>query len=223
MKITIRTYLESLLISAILGGIFVFAVIRSLQQKNIVIPNNTIILDSTPDYLYLLGQPKISEKQALYFLIKNNSELSQKYVENIVKIYFKECHVESINVAAAIAQMALETGFLKFGGAIQRHQNNFAGMGSVYDTQRGLSFATTEEGIRAHIQHLKSYASNGPLNNPCVDPRRKFIQKSPHFGKVKTVYDLSGVWAADGDYGEKLAKIIRNLLSFEVHDEYLPL
>jgi hypothetical protein len=218
MKITIRTYLESLLLSALLGGIFVFVVIRSLQQKNTVIPNNTIILDSTPDYFNLLGQSKISEKQVTHFLIKNNSELSRKYVENIVRIYFKECQMESINVAAAIAQMALETGFLRFGGAIQRHQNNFAGMGSVYDTHRGLSFSTAEEGIRAHIQHLKTYASNEPLSNPCVDPRRKFIQKSPHFGKVKTVYDLSGIWATDGDYGEKLAKIIRNLLNFKEQD-----
>ncbi|MDR1434915.1 MAG: glucosaminidase domain-containing protein [Puniceicoccales bacterium] len=218
MKITVRTYLESILVSVILGGIIVFAITRLLQQKNTVIPNNTVILNSIPDYLHLLHRPKISEQRAAYFLIKNNPELSQEYVENIVRIYFKECQKESINVAAAIAQMALETGFLNFRGAIQKHQNNFAGMGSLHATHCGLSFSTVEEGIRAHIQHLKAYASDEPLRSPCVDPRREFIQRSSHFGKVKTVYDLCGAWATDEDYGKKLAKMIQNLLDFEVHN-----
>jgi flagellum-specific peptidoglycan hydrolase FlgJ len=161
----------------------------------------------------LLGNSNVSEKQIVAFLIKNNPNLAKNYAEKIVKIYCIEAKRESINVAVAVAQMALETGFLQFNGAIRKEQNNFAGIGSVHATHRGESFATLEKGIRAHIQHLKVYAKSSPLKMPCVDPRRKFVQTSKFFGKLKTIYDLSGTWAADKNYGEKLAKLIQNLLN----------
>jgi hypothetical protein len=162
--------------------------------------------------LHLLGQPALSEQQIVAFLSKNNPDLPKHYVEEIAKIYHTESKSESINPAIAVAQMTLETGFLRFGGSVRKEQNNFAGLGCVNVTEKGIHFKTPREGIRAHIQHLKAYASRTQLGNSCVDPRRKFVEKSENFGKLETVYDLTGVWAMDKDYGEKLAKLTFELL-----------
>jgi flagellum-specific peptidoglycan hydrolase FlgJ len=172
-----------------------------------------IATDHTPHYLYLLDRPKISEKQIIVFLTKNNPNLEKDYVEKIAKLYYTESKQESINTAIAVAQMALETGFLRFDGTVKKSQNNFAGIGCIRTNHQGHSFATIEEGIRAHIQHLRGYASPSPLSTPCVDPRYKFIKSSQFFGKLRTIYDLSGIWATDKSYGEKLMKLTQDLIN----------
>jgi hypothetical protein len=134
-------------------------------------------------------------------------------VEKVLHIYGEECGKESINLVVAVAQMALETAFLRFNGNVKGQQNNFAGLGSMQKNTRSSSFPTVEEGIRAHVQHLKAYASPNPLASPCVDPRRDFVKKSPHFGKLKTVHDLAGTWAMDKNYGKKLEKLIQQLIN----------
>ena len=54
----------------------------------------------------------------------------------------------------AFAQMVHETNFLKFTGDVKVGQFNFAGLGATGGGNPGNSFATVQEGIRAHIQHL---------------------------------------------------------------------
>ncbi|MDR2200885.1 MAG: glucosaminidase domain-containing protein [Puniceicoccales bacterium] len=168
-------------------------------------------MDPTSHVLYLSHPSSISEIQGVHFLLRNNPKLTRDYAERILRIYGEECRKESINLAIAVAQMALETSFLRFGGEVKGQQNNFAGLGSTPNA-RSSSFPTAEEGIRAHVQHLKAYASTEPLASPCVDPRRKFVEKSPHFGKLKTVHDLAGTWAMDKNYGKKLEKLIQQLM-----------
>ncbi|MDR1590571.1 MAG: glucosaminidase domain-containing protein [Puniceicoccales bacterium] len=197
----------------ILGAIFVPKIIGLMRQKIVECSQRDTSTNCVPHYLYLLDQPKISEKQIITFFAKNNSALEREYLEKIIKFYHIEAKRESINTVVAIAQMALETGFLRFTGAVKKSQNNFAGIGCIRTNYQGHSFATIEEGIRAHIQHLKAYASPAQLCTSCMDPRRKFIENSQFFGKLRTVYDLSEVWAMDKNYGEKLAQLIQDLLN----------
>jgi hypothetical protein len=198
----------------IVGAILFPVIMGFVQQKIIECTQKDTAQSSSfiAHYLYLLDQPQISEKQIIVFLTNNNRNLDKDYIEKIAKLYCMESKRESINTAVAVAQMALETGFLNFEGSVKKAQNNFAGIGCVRKSAQGNSFATIEEGIRAHIQHLKAYASSSPLNALCVDPRYKFVQKSQFFGKLKTVYDLSETWAKDENYGEKLAKLTGDLL-----------
>jgi len=62
------------------------------------------------------------------------------------------------------------------------------------------SFRDLRLGIRAHIQHLKAYASRKKLHNKLVDPRFRFVKR----GSIKNVNGLSGKWAADKRYGTKI-------------------
>lgn len=70
------------------------------------------------------------------------------------------------------------------------------------------------EGIRAQIQHLKCYASDVALNNPCVDPRwgSWLRNKAPYVQWLSKANNPYGIgWATDAGYAEKLLNMIKNL------------
>lgn len=59
--------------------------------------------------------------------------------------------------------MLKETGYLRFGGSILAEQNNFAGLGAIGGSTKGVCFATLEEGVLAHLEHLYAYCSKRAL------------------------------------------------------------
>lgn len=143
------------------------------------------------------------------FMLQHNASLDTGYLARLMKTYISECQTEGVNYDIAFCQMCLETGFLRFNGSVSRFQNNFCGLGAVNASSAGDWFASMEEGIRAHIQHLKAYASTEPLNGPPVDRRFRHVAR----GTVFTVYDLTGRWASDPRYGEKLEYLLKKLYS----------
>jgi hypothetical protein len=106
--------------------------------------------------------------------------------------------------------MCLETGFLKFGGLVKPEWNNFCGLGAIGPEQPGLIFPDPRTGVRAHIQHLKAYATNEPLKGELVDPRYRYVR----LGSSPKIDGLAGTWAADRMYAVKIAGILQNLYDF---------
>ncbi|MDR1576151.1 MAG: cell wall hydrolase, partial [Treponema sp.] len=104
----------------------------------------------------------------------------------------------------------LETGFLSYGGLVTPEMNNFCGLGSIGPGQSGETFPDTRTGVRAHIQHLKAYATEEPLNGVLVDPRYRWVR----YGSSPTIAGLSGTWAADKFYSGKIGDILRRLYDF---------
>ncbi|MGB5917019.1 MAG: cell wall hydrolase, partial [Phormidesmis sp.] len=99
----------------------------------------------------------------------------------------------------------LETDFLRFPGLVRPSQNNFAGLA---DGAGNLAtFPSAAIGVRAHIQHLKAYASTEPLARPQVDPRFDFVKR----GVAPLVGQLSNLWAADALYGQKILARLEEL------------
>jgi ribosomal protein S13 len=153
----------------------------------------------------IMDTGNIDELTLMSFLLEHNSELDTKYAQKIANIYKSEADHEGVNSDLAFTQMCLETGFLKFGGDVDQSQNNFCGLGATGNGVKGLSFANPEEGIRAHIQHLKAYGSTKSLKKDLVDTRFRFVNR----GSGVELSDLTGKWAADKNYDIK----IRNLMS----------
>ena len=99
-------------------------------------------------------------------------------LEDFCKIYVEECSAEGIKAEVAFAQAMKETGFLKFGGMVDISQYNFAGIGAVDSgATKPATFHSVREGVRAHVQHLKAYASMESLNQACVDPRFHLVKR----------------------------------------------
>ncbi|MCR4741713.1 MAG: glucosaminidase domain-containing protein [Treponema sp.] len=141
-----------------------------------------------------------------YFLSKRpNADVNE--ILNMAANYIAEANDEGINSDVAFAQMCLETGYLKFGNLVKASMNNFCGLGAIDKDNPGESFPTKLLGIRAHIQHLHAYATDEDvkLNNELVDPRYDWPHKTKH---ADTIQDLTGNWASDPEYDQKIEKIL---------------
>ncbi len=143
------------------------------------------------------------------FLNDHNSQIPYLDVLQFASDYIRQCEIEGINHDIAFAQMCLETGFLKFGGSVSADQNNFCGLGAVNKNTAGESFKSKKIGVIAHVQHLKAYVSKDKLNSPLVDARFKYVKR----GSVKTINDLTGKWATDPKYGEKIESLLHRMYS----------
>jgi hypothetical protein len=141
------------------------------------------------------------------FLMTNNPGISYYAARMYASYYYEESRVEGVNHDIAFSQMCLETGFLKFSGVVHADQNNFCGLGAVNQKVSGEYFPTKRHGIRAHIQHLKAYASDEDLENVLVDKRFKYVKR----GTAKTVKDLTGKWAMDPEYSKKINGLLQRL------------
>jgi hypothetical protein len=159
--------------------------------------------------IFILDKGIQSQQRIMNFMLDFNKDIDTGFLRQLIKTYLIESALEGINYEIAICQMCLETGFLRFGGSVSRFQNNFCGLGATDAYTAGDWFGNMEEGVRAHIQHLKAYASIEPMRTPVVDKRLKRVQR----GTVITVYDLTGRWAADPDYGSKISYLLKKLYS----------
>ena len=159
--------------------------------------------------ILIMDQGQKPIPRLISFMQHHNKTLESSYLTRLLTTYISECKLEGINYDVAVCQMCLETGFLRFNGSVSRFQNNFCGLGAINASAAGDWFGSMEEGIRAHIQHLKAYASTEPLSTVQVDKRFHHVRR----GTVFTVYDLTGHWATDPKYGEKLDYLLRKLYS----------
>ncbi|MDZ8050492.1 MAG: N-acetylmuramoyl-L-alanine amidase [Aulosira sp. ZfuVER01] len=154
----------------------------------------------------IVSNGNTSEKELQVFLSNNNENGLVKFPD-IPKLYQEEAKTEGINYDIAFCQMCVETGFLRFGSDIRPEQNNFAGLGTIGGSSQAASFESARIGVRAHIQHLKAYASLEPLVNEVVDPRFRFVTR----GVAPLIDQLSGRWSADLDYGAKITAMLKRL------------
>ena len=166
----------------------------------------------------IMGNTSTSIKQMVAYY-NANAKYPEYYlntdapdIETFCKIYIEECQAEGVRTEVAFCQAMNETGFLKYGGQVKISQFNFAGIGATDDGASGATFPNVRIGIRAHVQHLKGYASKEDLNNECVDSRFSYLGKrrgsAPIVEWLGINENPSGVgWATTTNYGYN----IRNL------------
>jgi hypothetical protein len=155
----------------------------------------------------ILGKGIVEPEKLVAFLERVNPQADGDFVLSLAKIYVEEAAIEEVNHDIAFAQMCLETGFLRFGGLVKPYMNNFCGLGALGPDQPGEQFPDPRTGVRAHIQHLKAYASNEPLKQTLVDPRYRWVR----YGSVPRIQDLVGTWAVDKEYGNKIRSLLEQL------------
>jgi len=158
----------------------------------------------------IIGVGIKSQKELYKFFMSHNKKISKRKVKRLAKYYIEEAKAEGINSDVAFVQMCHETGFLKFGNLVSEKMNNFCGLGSIDENQRGASFENEQIGVRAHIQHLQAYATTEDveLNKELVDPRYDWVHKTKF---VDDIFGLAGTWATDPNYGTKLDNMLKRL------------
>lgn len=128
----------------------------------------------------------------------------------LAEYYVRYCAEAGLRADLLWAQMLHETGYLRYGGAVSGSQNNYAGLGATGGSAPGLSFASAEAGVVAHVAHMVAYVyESSPVSwaNSTTDPR--FAGVAPK-GAVVVLADLNGRWAVPGTtYGQSIENIVR--------------
>ena len=149
---------------------------------------------------------------------KYNGSLSKggaKTIEQFAQIVYEEARAEGVRAEVVFAQCMLETGFLKYGGDVLPNQYNFAGIGAT-GAVHGASFENVRVGVRAHVQHLKAYASLDGLTQQCVDPRFNLVARgcAQYVEWLGMKENPKGYgWASAKNYGPNIVNMVINLLS----------
>ena len=161
----------------------------------------------------LLAQGQLTADQLAAFFCSRNPEADRAHITQFAQYYIDEAAIEGINSDAAFAQMCLETGFLRFGGLVQPEFHNYCGLGEMDAEHPGEQFETEELGVRAHIQHLQAYATKEEtqLKGELIDPRYNWVHKTKY---IETIFDLTGNWATDPHYGEKIDSLLTAMEDF---------
>ena len=161
----------------------------------------------------IMSQGKLNAKQLAAFFLSRNSDADKKHITQFAQYYINEAAAEGINSDVAFAQMCLETGFLKFGGLVQPEFHNYCGLGAMDADHPGEQFETEELGVRAHIQHLHAYATTEDIkiHKELVDPRYNWVHKTKY---IEDIFGLTGTWAADPHYGEKIDGLLTAMENF---------
>ena len=187
----VKTPVETAVVS---GGVF-----HQIDRENMPVSQR-----------FIMGKGETGAELLASFLLNENNKTDREFAAALAGFYIAEAKAEGVNHDIAFAQMCLETGFLRFGGLVTAEMNNFCGLGSIGPGEEGEWFSSPELGVRAHIQHLKAYASSEPLEGELVDPRYRFVRR----GAVPFVQGLAGTWAADKLYAEKIELILERLYRF---------
>jgi hypothetical protein len=173
---------------------------------------STVIDDNTN----LIGISPASKDQLLSIFSRRGSSKIDR-ASRLADLYIKYGVVFNIRADIAWAQMAHETGFLKFGGIVPENANNFAGIGATGQRNSDGSykydvFASEERGVIAHYAHLAWYVYPDHLNNgycnSTYDPR--------HFGsrhnyRSSTLSVLNGTWAVGNTYTSKIIQFANEI------------
>ena len=148
-----------------------------------------------------------------YLLSVNPTPAISVTPRELVSYYYEEGAREGIRPDVAFAQALKETGFFRYGGTVTPDQNNYCGLGTTSATVKGAYFATSQLGVRAHIQHLLAYASTREPVQPVVDPRYDLVRNVYGTTTLGNWQDLNGRWAVPGDsYGQSILSMFRAIL-----------
>jgi len=187
----------------------------ALREYNISVgwdnPSRSVVLRSILSICIdrvnrIIGHGNTTPFQMKAFLGTENSA-GERQFSDLPTLYEDEGKIEGINYDIAFAQMCVETDFLRFRQDLKPSQNNFGNLGAADGRSSGASFASARLGVRAHIQHLKAYASHEPLVQAQVDPRFRFVTR----GVAPTLEQLSGRWSPELDYGDRVLAMLRRL------------
>ncbi|MCH5185123.1 MAG: glucosaminidase domain-containing protein [Oscillospiraceae bacterium] len=148
----------------------------------------------------IMGSPEVTLEQAKKWA--QNRGAHQRFID-IADLYWYYGEITGIRPEVMYAQAAKETNFGKYTGNVIPEQNNWAGIkakdatgDTTYDHE---SFATPDDGVRAHFNHMGAYIGLEPVGEPHA--RYYNVKSLDWAGTVRYIEELGGKWAPYADYG----------------------
>jgi len=136
----------------------------------------------------------------------------QRFID-IAPLYWEYGRRTGLCPEVLYAQSAYETHYGRFTGKVLPEHNNWAGIkiassngDNPEDHER---FATSEDGVRAHFNHIAAYTGLNPLGEP--HGRYHVIMRMPWAGTVKILEELSGKWAPSPTYHQRIVTMLEEM------------
>jgi len=156
----------------------------------------------------LRGASRGSTQRARWFA-HHYGALRGDDLDRYVREVYRLAPEVGLDPAIVIAQSALETDTWRT--AYWRDHLNPAGIGITHDGAPSFTWANGADAARGQIVHLYLYAVGkipaGHVLAPYkhLDPRYDAAVSAGYAGSAETIADLSGTWATDPNYAEKIA------------------
>jgi len=151
----------------------------------------------------ILGDAEVSVETAKAWA--KDRKATDKFIA-AADLYWQYGVLTGIRPEVLYCQAAKETGFGRYGGAVTEDMNNFAGIKTSTatgdTTEDHQAFATVEDGVRGHFNHISAYVGLEPIGDP--HPRYYNVKSIAWAGTIRTVTELGGRWAPASDYGESI-------------------
>ncbi len=169
-------------------------------------PETPPLLTVTP----LAGDAEVTLEQALQWATSCRAQ--QRFID-VAPLYWQYGSLNGIRPEVLFAQAAYETGFGRFSGIVPPEYNNWAGIkvasSNGNEPEDHEQFATPDDGVRAHFNHIAAYAGLPPVGEP--HGRYHVVARASWAGTVETVEQLSGRWAPSPTYHERIVAMIEEM------------
>jgi len=179
----------------------------------------------------LVSAPTVTEQQVRSFLKKNHAHLRDADVETIVPLWYQTAIRGGIDPMVAFAQLFLETGYLtSYWWVAHRNPAGIGVTGTHSPTEKpgyhyhadrkryeeGISFPSWTEAASAHIGRLLAYALKAEQNTAQASLIFEALRWRPlpdHIrGAAPTIQHLTGRWAMDTRYHDKLVAVSQRIM-----------
>lgn len=160
----------------------------------------------------IVGKSKVTLLQAKKWAMNRGAH--QRFID-IADTYWKYGELTGIRSDVLYSQSAHETFWGKYTGNVIPEQNNWAGIkikNPVADRRDDHAyFATPDDGVRAHFNHMSAYVGLQPIGVP---HDRYYVVKSMSWaGNVKYLEELAGKWAPSATYHSNIIKYLNEMIN----------
>ena len=163
--------------------------------------------ENARQYNPIEGSSKVKLTEAQSWAKSKNAH--QRFID-IAPLYWEYGKKTGIRPEVLYAQAAYETGYGRYNGQVPAEFNNWAGIkvgGSNGDQPEDhQKFATPEDGVRGHFNHMSAYLGLQPIGEP--HDRYYSVKSIGWAGTVEYVEELSGTWAPSSTYHEIIIRMI---------------
>jgi N-acetylmuramoyl-L-alanine amidase len=160
--------------------------------------SNPVVIDAAKE-TPILGPTAVTLEQARQWATSRQAH--QSFID-IAAIYWEYGAITGMRPEVLYAQSAVETDFGKFNDRVTPDYNNWAGIKTVEadgnQSEDHEVFATPEDGVRAHFNHMAAYVGLTPIGE--THALYQVVATQSWTGTVRYVEELSGKWTPSADY-----------------------
>ncbi len=147
----------------------------------------------------IIGPAAVTLEQARQWAASRQAH--QRFID-IAALYWEFGAITGMRPEVLYAQSAVETDFGRFNNKVTPEYNNWAGIKTTEadgnQSEDHEAFATPEDGVRAHFNHMAAYVGLTPIGEPHA--RYQIVITQLWAGTVHYVEELSGKWTPSAEY-----------------------